>query len=280
MIIMLYAFGVGIIRIIFSCLTTKRAQNKTREDSDMITFELQETLSQYIESKGTVWNLITYTMAILSEMFTEIIHFMFAVCSFVAVFAELFGMSPQHYAQAKGLAMLLGWIIIPILFKTYSPFYTFVVILKHIFIRCVIPYILFYVFLVVAFGSAVQLQFQLLSDTGAKSLVTEDDNDDGAQCEGVIIPNYLKRVRYVVWQLCIMTVSLDSKLKDLQSIGNVLHKEGLSTLYVEGLLFFHGVLSVILILNMLIAAMNTTYSDVIVKQAKGWRQYQVPFPVN
>ena len=270
---MLYAFGVGVIRVVLFVYTAKRAQNRTSTDVDRIAFEWEQTLRQYIAAKGSMLNIITYFAALLLEFFTEIVHIVFCVCSLLTVIAEWIGFSAEQYAQAKGLVMLSGWIIIPILFKTYSPIYTFVVILKYIFIKCVVPYVLFYTFLSVGFGTAVQLQFQVLSDTGAKSLVEDSDGEE--ECNAVNVPNHLKRVTYVVWQLCIMTVGMDTKLKDLQNIGNVFYRERYSNLYVEILLFLYGVLSVILLLNMLKAAMNTTYSDVIVEQAKGWRQYQV-----
>ena len=115
--------------------------------------------------------------------------------------------------------------------------------------------------------------FNYFQTQGAKSLVEDSDGEE--ECDTVNIPNHLQRVTYVVWQLCIMTVGMDTKLKDLQNIGNVFYRERYSNLYVEILVFLYGVLSVILLLNMLIAAMNTTYSDVMVEQAKGWRQYQV-----
>ena len=272
---MLYTFVVGGIRFVLFKLTAKRAQNRTPTDVDKITTDLEETLKQYIAAQGTVLNIITYTAAGLLEFFTEITHCVFCVCSLLTVLAEWFELSAQQYAQAKGLTLLSGWIIIPILFKTYSPIYTFVVILKYIVIKCLVPYLLFYTFLSVGFGSAVQLQFQLLSDKGAKSLV--EDSEDEIECNILSIPNHLKRVTYVVWQLCIMTVGMDTKIKDLQNTGNVFFRERYSNLYVEVMLFLFGVLSLTLLVNMLIAAMNTTYSDVMVKQAKGWRQYQVRY---
>ena len=274
--LMLYALGVAMIRLALFAYTAtrKRAQNQTPADADKIAVEWDETLTQYI-AKGGFLNLITYLAVFLSESFTEIIHVVFCVSSLLAVFAGWFEFGAQHYAQAKGVTILSGWIIIPILFKTYSKIYTFVVILKYIFITCVVPYLLFYTFLTVGFGSAVQLQFQLLSDTGAKSLV--EDNDDDVECNAVSVPNHLKRVTYVVWQLGVMTFGMDSKLKDLQNTGNVFYRERYCNLFVEIMLFLYGVLSVTLLLNMLIAAMSKTYSDVMVKQAKGWRQYQVRF---
>ena len=48
--------------------------------------------------------------------------------------------------------------------RTYSPIYNFLSPLKRIFLKNMVPFILFYVILGIVFGCAIQLQFQLLSE--------------------------------------------------------------------------------------------------------------------
>ncbi len=47
------------------------------------------------------------------------------------------------------------------------------------------------------------------------------------------------------------------------------------TFMVEGLLLFYALIGLIILLNMLIAMMSTTFNIVVEKQGTGWRQYQV-----
>ena len=52
------------------------------------------------------------------------------------------------------------------------------------------------------------------------------------------------------------------------------------TFYIELLLVLYGLAAIVILLNMLIAAMSETYLNVIAKQGKGWRQFQVHLKLN
>ena len=271
--LMVYAFGVGFVRICMYVRSEVRGGIST--DAKLKYAEGEKAMLEYVKDKTTILNNITYAVALVVELFGLVVHTVFSICSIVVVCANQLGFTPMQYSTVKGITLLSGWIIIPILLRSYYHFHTYIVMLKHIFVRCMLPYILFYTFLSIAFGCAIQLQFQLLSDIRLKSLIVEDGNEMEDDCSTTEITDLIKNVSNVVWQLCVMVVSLDTKLKDVQLVGYLFHVEGHSSYFIEFLIFLYGLLVILLLLNMLIAAMNIKYTKVLEKQSKGWWQYQV-----
>ncbi len=60
-----------------------------------------------------------------------------------------------------------------------------------------------------------------------------------------------------------------------QNVADLLRNGGYSSAFMHTLLMFYAIISILILLNMLIAMMGTTFSDVVAKQGTGWRQYQV-----
>ena len=173
----------------------------------------------------------------------------------------------EHYLWMKGGVILTGWIIILAQGRGYAPIYYFVTTLKYIFTKNVVPFLLFFIILTFGFGCAIQLQFQLLKE----ERVTLDEFGSVST-----FGNFLKSTPYVVWELFIMTGGMDTNLKHVQNVGYLFELAQFRSFMIELLLFAYGLISAIILLNMLIAAMSATYSHVTQKEGRGWRQFQVP----
>ena len=135
--------------------------------------------------------------------------------------------------------------------------------MKYIIVKNMVPFVIFYLILTIAFGCAIQLQFQLLSEE------TVSDSEYGS----VAFRFFFNSVPYVVLEMVIMTAGMDTDLKHIQNVGYLFEIDKYKSFVTEFLIFIYGLISIILLLNLLIATMNDTYSGVILEQGKGWRQY-------
>ena len=218
----------------------------------------------YISEKGAVLNYLTKLIVLLVEYMHMLIPLTFVLFAIFVPFLNHFNtLGVEQYAWLKGITILSGWLIVLVLAKAYSPIFNFIVGLKFIVVKDMVPFVLFYVFMSLAFGSAIQLQLQLLP---AEKV---EENDETSYFRYM-----LTSVSYVTWELFIMTAGLDTDIKHVQSMGHMMEESKYRSFFIEFMLFLYGLTSVVVLLNMLIATMGTTYSDVLAKQAKGWRQYQ------
>ena len=79
----------------------------------------------------------------------------------------------------------------------------------------------------------------------------------------------------VLWELVIMTIGLDTDIKEITDSGLVFKKEGYSEWLIEVPVLIYSVITMLITFNMLIAMMQNTFTVVLQNQATGWRQYQV-----
>ncbi len=263
-IMMIYAASLALMYVASFVITLIRKRLK----GYVSTYGKSETFSDYIEAEGAILNSLTHVVAFVAEYLSFILPFVFIVSSILLVFLGRYvdSFTVENYVWMKGLAILTGWLIMLLLGRAYSPIYNFISVLKYIFVKNLVPFLLFYVILSIAFGCAIQLQFQLLR------VHTAELEEFGSVAA---FNNFFTSVSYVVWELFIMTEGMDTNLRHVQNVGYLFELDKYRSFYIELLIFLYGLISLIVLLNMLIATMNTTYSDVITKQGKGWRQYQV-----
>ena len=236
-----------------------------RKHTEKSKAEEDEGFPDYIETKGAILNGLTYLVAFIAEHLIKILFLAFGIGSVLLVIfgCHLDEFTAEHYAWIKGIVIFSGWLLVLAIGRAYSPIYNFVTILKYIFVKDMVPFLLFYVVLSIAFGCAIQLQFQLLSE--------ETFEEHGTTW----LVKFITSSPHVVWELFILAAGMDTDIKNIQSVGHMFTVNKYKTFYVELLLLLYGLASIVILLNMLIAAMNTTYSNVIDKQGKGWRQFQV-----
>ncbi len=216
------------------------------------------------EDKG-VLSYLTIIFESLSEQIQLILSLIFTVTS-VCLFATIAGKSLDQftYAWLRGAYLLFGWFIILIPARTYSPIYNFISTLKVIFLKDMIAFLLFFLIITIAFACAMQLQFQLLlNDAALRGL-----HPSGFQ-------SLLNTMRRVSYELFVMTVGMDTDLKHVQDVSDLFQQEAANSYIIRTLLIAYGVVSVLILLNMLIAMMGTTLTVVIETEGTGWRQYQV-----
>ncbi len=119
--------------------------------------------NEYVEDKGAVLSFLTYFAAFIVEEMSAILPVCFAVA---AIWAFSIGKTEEtirQFAFAKGLFLLLGWLLILVPLRAYSPIYNFLTALKFIVVKDMLPYTIFFCIITVAFSCALQLQFQFVS---------------------------------------------------------------------------------------------------------------------
>ena len=164
----------------------------------------------------------------------------------------------------KRVFLLLGWLLLFVPAKTYSKIYNFLSTLKCIIINDMLPFVLFYFVITVAFTCAIQLQFRMLSVNSI------------TKCEDLMgLETIFNNLDKVIYELIVATTRLDTDLKNVQIISDLFHDDNQNSTFIRLLLIAYAILSVIVLLNMLIAMMGTTMSVVMQEEGTGWRQYQV-----
>ena len=233
-----------------------------------VVYEDLEPLAEYAEERGALLNYFTGTVSFIVEKLPIIIRAAFTVLAILLLsFSRLLdGFTVEHYLWIKGGVILSGWIIILVQGRGYAPIYYFISVLKYIFLKNMVPFLLFYVILTYGFGCAIQLQFQLLKE---ETVALDEFRSVSA------FGNFLTSAPYVVWELFVMTGGMDTNLKHVQNVGYLFELDRFRSFMIELLLFVYALISTIILLNMLIAAMSATYADVIQKHGRGWRQFQV-----
>ena len=213
----LLVFILGVY-FIFHRVTYKKSQKKSDLDNS-------DLFEDYIEAKGAILNLLTYAVALIAEQLNKILFTVFVLGSVAVVILsrEAEGFTPEHYAWLKGVVIFSGWMIVLIIGRAYSPIYNFVIALKYIFVKDMVPFLLFFVVLTLAFGCAIQLQFQLLSPE-----TVEDQSS-------VWLVSFLTSAPHVVWELFILTAGMDAEIMNVQNVGN---DQVFSTLLMHSQVFF------------------------------------------
>ena len=214
---------------------------------------------EYIEDRGVILSLISSAIQKLLGKMTMVLSTLFFIFSWYQ-FALQSEKNSSEYARVKGVFLFLGWLIVLIPARTFRPIYAFLSTLKSIVIKDMIPFVLFYLTITIAFSCAVQLQLQMLSMEGEA---------------GFGFDVLFHDVDKVFQELVAITTGMETDLKNMQYVTDRFHQDVLSSTFIRILLIAYAVLSVIILLNMLIAMMGTTLSMVISKEGTGWRQHQV-----
>ncbi len=210
-----------------------------------------------------VLNMITKFMEVIAEQVQIIIPLMFAISAAV-ILAQGNNMDQDTFAWLRGACLLFGWLIVLIPARTYSPIYNFISTLKFIFLKDMIAFLLFFLIITIAFACAMQLQFQLLVNKSVAQGVSETE-----------LPGLLHNIRGATYELVLMAIGMDTDLKHVKGVSDLFNEHSMNGYWIRTLLIAYGVLSVLILLNMLIAMMGTTLTVVMETEGTGWRQHQV-----
>ena len=267
-IILIYALVIFILMTILPIsrlikfLKKKKENHKVLQD-DQPSYKIYH---EYVVDQGALLSSLTYLLAFIVEQMSAILPLCFALFAgwlFYDVETKE-DVTMNSYAWKKGNFLLFGWLLVLIPARTYSPIYNFLSTLKFIIIKDMVPFVLFHIIITVAFSCTLQLQFQLLT----VNTISEAEDARGFH-------EFFTKSGTVLYELIILTTGMDTDLKHVQNVADMFHEDRQSSMYVEALLIIYGIISVIILLNMLIAMMGTTLSMVVEEHGTGWRQYQV-----
>ena len=205
----------------------------------------------------------------ISEIFMNLAQRMIILAFFIlAVLAFTFHVQQQRipYADAKGLCLFCGWLIVLIPGRTYSPMYNVMETVKVIIIKDFTPFLLLYLVIAVGFSCAIFMQFELLATDGAQG------------CEETSgLMDLLWGVRPVTYELFVTVIGMDSDIKHVTNVSCLFKSDTLSDWMIGFLLTVYAITTVLIFLNMLIAMMGSTLTLVTQTTGLGWQQYQVRF---
>ena len=214
---------------------------------------------EYTEDRGVILSLISNVIHKLLGKMTIVLSTLFFIFSWYQ-FALQAQKNSSEYAWVKGVFLFLGWLIVLIPARTFRPIYVFLSTLKSIVIKDMLPFVLFYLTITIAFSCAVQLQLQMLPMEGEA---------------GFGFDVLFHDVDKVFQELVVITTGMETELKNMQDVTDRFHRNALNCTIIRLLLIAYAVLSGIILLNMLIAMMGSTLSMVVSKEGTGWRQHQV-----
>ena len=263
--ILIYALMIFVLMTILpiSRLIKLLKKKKSCRKDDRPSYKIYH---EYVVDKGAILSGFTYLLAFIVEQMSAILPLCFAIfaCWLFYEIETKEDVTMKSYAWKKGNFLLFGWLLVLIPARTYSPIYNFLSTLKFIIIKDMLPFVLFHIVITVAFSCAIQLQFQLL---------TADTISQAEDARG--FHGFFTKSGTVLYELIILTTGMDTDLKHVQNVADLFHEDRQNSMYVEALLIMYGIISVIILLNMLIAMMGTTLSTVVEQHGTGWRQYQV-----
>ena len=113
----------------------------------------------------------------------------------------------QTYLSAKGISVLLGWVLLFMPVRTFWPIYNLLQTIRLISVKVLVPFVIFYIFINMAFSAAIQLQIQLMRNSNA-TVIKEDDGLDELHDD----------LSLVMWEFLMLTFSLQSKFTDVNDI--------------------------------------------------------------
>ena len=144
----------------------------TIRQDEVAMYKDRARFSSYVEAEGALLNSITYVVAFLAEHITRIVMTIFISASIFTLILsyQIDGITVEYYTWVKGVAILSGWIIVLLIARAYNPIYAFMSAMKYIIVKNMVPFVIFYLILTIAFGCAIQLQFQLLSEETVSGL--------------------------------------------------------------------------------------------------------------
>ncbi len=177
----------------------------------LVKFEFLDAIKKsyydFAEDRTYALQLPSFTVNLIMELAAHILTVGFAACVFTSIMYEH---DLTTYIWVKGTAMLAGWLYTLIPARAFSPIYNFLVALKYIISKDMVPFLLFYGVISIAFGCALQLQFQLLS---------VENLSDCQDCTGY--QDFYHSISHTTSELLVMTFGMDTDLKHVQKVKQV-----------------------------------------------------------
>ncbi|XP_041371421.1 uncharacterized protein LOC121384979 [Gigantopelta aegis] len=191
----------------------------------------------------------------LIETYISIL-FSFVYAILVVVWIVLFSVGYSYHDYFLAPSLLLGWLFTISFTRGFKLIHYFWKMIQHMIIKDVLKFLFVYLFVLLAFSFCVHVLFQV---------------------SPALIANYASPLdtMFLFFNLMIGMGELfdGSVATSLQAVGR-------STLYIKILYIIYMILGTIVLLNLLIAMMNDSYSDILRRRQLGWRIESVQLGVD
>ncbi len=228
----------------------------------------RKRINEFIEDKGSFFNLPLGIVNFFSNYLLILVTMTFCGCMIAAFALDYLYKGTEKdmygYADAKSIAMVCGWLILVFPARSFSYVYNFTTIMRYIFLRDLVPFGAFVTIIMTAFAYGIQIQFQKIPEA---NLLDDDQHYD--------YRNVPKSTATVMFQLLLMGVGMTTDLSDVNTISDIFIESNVNELIIESLLTIYGIITILVLLNLIIALMGSTYEYVRQQQGKGWRQHHV-----
>ena len=156
------------------------------------------------------------------------------------------------YTYVTTLSLALGWLLTFYWASAFEPVYRFLKALKFIILKDVVSFLIFYIFVLLAFSNAIYANM-----TWVPSLMEQYDN-----------------VNDVIYELLLVGCGASSRMSD-QDLANEFEKLGYKSLLFTILFTTYIFITLVGLLNLIIASMCHTYESFARTDHEGYRQHSL-----
>ena len=213
-----------------------------------------------IQERRTIFDSIMDSFRDVYYETPFIIELLFTSFAWVMYIQKMVNIDRNDYVWIDGLFLLFGWIMLLIPMTAYFRIYKLISVLQYITLNDMLPWLLIYFSISIGYAAAIKLQFDQLP----RNSTTCDD-----------LTLFLDHTVDTFLELEIMMLGLDTDLKHVRNVACLFEDNTKNMAMILFLITTYAVISVLVLLNMLIAIMTNTVTEA--QQDKGWRQYQVSY---
>ncbi len=206
-------------------------------------------LENYIDVKD-FFKLPSFFLSLFIAFLPSFLPWIFFGFSLAALLSTSYG--AITFTRLTICSVLVGWLMTFYWASSFESVYRFVTALHHIILKDVISFLIFYVFVLLAFSSAIYLLFQMVPELSEEYT---DLND-------------------VMYELLLLGCTADSRIS-ASDISEKLRAVGRSPLGFHFLFASYIVIIMVLFLNLIIATMTDTYTKLSGTEQNGWRQHSL-----
>ena len=206
-------------------------------------------LESYIDVKD-FFKVPSFLLSLFIAFLPSFLPWVFFCFSLAAMLSTSYG--AITFTRLTICSVLVGWLMTFYWASTFESVYRFITALHHIILKDVISFLIFYVFVLLAFSSAIFLLFQTVPKLSAEYT---DLND-------------------VMYELLLLGCTADSRIS-ASDISEKLRAVGRSPVGFHFLFAGYIVIIMVLFLNLIIATMTDTYTKLSSTEQNGWRQYSL-----
>ena len=203
--------------------------------------------------------ILIIVFSILDVIYSELpflIEILFTAFGWAVYVPKMVNFDRSDYDWIDGVFLLFGWLMLLIpMTSLHFRVYRLISVLRYIVLNDIVPWTMIYFPISFGFASAIQLELNQLPRNST--------------CEEPV--GFINES--AIFELIFMTSGLDTDLKHVSSLACLFEENSKDVTVIVSLIALYAVISMVVLLNMLIAIMSSTVTKAL--QDKGWGQYQV-----